>query len=289
MENKFSMTLEENIFLAKRNIIDYIWKSAKLEGLSVTFPDTEAIYNNCNVSNVKADEIVAVNNLKHAWQFILDNIEYEIDYPYICKINQYVGSNLFMNAGFIRNIPVSIGGTTWKPDMPIEFVIREEIEDTCNIENPTERAITLMLRLMRKQVFLDGNKRTAMLAANQIMISNGVGIISVPVELQYEFTKLLINYYETNDMSYIKEFVYHNCIDGVELVKINNENQTYNPNNDFYLKVSATEAQMLKDNDIAYCGKINPDKINVIRISVDDKTKAENLINSVRNNITLKP
>ena len=69
MQAKFNMTREENIFTAKRNIVDYIWKSAKLEGLAVTYPDTEAIYNGMSVSGVKVSEIVAVNNLKHAWQF----------------------------------------------------------------------------------------------------------------------------------------------------------------------------------------------------------------------------
>ena len=65
------MTREQSVFTAKRNIIDYIWKSAQLEGLSVTYPDTEAIYNGMSVPGVKVSEIVAVNNLKHAWQFLL--------------------------------------------------------------------------------------------------------------------------------------------------------------------------------------------------------------------------
>ena len=86
MQEKFNMTREENIFTAKRNIVDYIWKSAKLERLAVTYPDTEAIYNGMSVSGVKVSEIVAVNNLKHAWQFLFDNLDYPIDFPYICKL-----------------------------------------------------------------------------------------------------------------------------------------------------------------------------------------------------------
>lgn len=126
MIDKYQMSLDENIFLAKRNIVDIIWKSAKLEGLNVTFPDTEAIYNGLVVSNIKVDTVIAINNLKHAWQFIFDSIEYPIDYPYICKINQYVGSNLIHDAGFIRKYPVSIGGTLWKPELPIESKIKYE-------------------------------------------------------------------------------------------------------------------------------------------------------------------
>lgn len=216
MEAKYSMTVEENIFVAKRNIIDYIWKSARLEGIGVTFPDTEAIYNGISVPNLKVDDIIAINNLKHAWHFVLENIDYSIDYPFICKINQFVGGgNLIARAGFIRNVPVSIGGTTWKPEIPIESKIKEEIADMQNIESPTERAISLMLHCMRRQMFLDGNKRTSMLAGNQVMIANGTGIISVPIEYQRDFTKLLIDFYESNEADDIKRFVYDKCIDGI--------------------------------------------------------------------------
>jgi len=216
MQAKFNMTRDENIFAAKRNIIDYIWKSAKLEGLAVTYPDTEAIYNGMSVPGIKVSEIVAVNNLKHAWQFLLDNLHYSIDYPYICRINQLVGGdNLIINAGFLRRVPVTIGGTTWKPDIPIEPQIKEELADISTINSPTYKGITLMLYLMRKQMFLDGNKRTSMLAANQVMISSGCGIISVPIERQRDFTKMLVEFYESNDMQPLKEFVYDFCIDGI--------------------------------------------------------------------------
>jgi Fic family protein len=217
MKEKYHMTVEQNIFAAKRNIVDYIWKSARLEGLSVTYPDTEAIYNGIGVGNIKVSEIIAVNNLKRAWHFVLDNLEYPVDYPYICKINQLVGGdNLIINAGFLRRMPVSIGGTAWKPDIPMELQIKEELGELSGITGPTERSIVLMLYLMRRQIFLDGNKRTAMLAANQIMISSGCGIISVPIERQKSFTEMLVRYYESGNMEPLKNFVYEYCIDGIE-------------------------------------------------------------------------
>ncbi len=217
MENKFRMTVEENVFTAKRNIIDYIWKSARLEGLGVTYPDTEAIYNGMSAPGVKVSEIVAVNNLKHSWQFLLDTLDCPTDFKYICQLNRLVGGdNLIIRAGYLRNVSVSMGGTSWKPDMPDEDKIRQDLEKISHIENPTERAITLMLYCMRSQMFLDGNKRTAMLAANHEMIMNGCGIISVPIEKQRDFTKLLVEFYETGDMDAIADFVYGECIDGID-------------------------------------------------------------------------
>lgn len=59
--------------------------------------------------------------MKHAWQFVLDSLDYPVDYPFICQINRLVGGdNLVYHAGFIRNVPMTIGGTSWKPEMPIE-------------------------------------------------------------------------------------------------------------------------------------------------------------------------
>jgi len=215
--DKYSMTVEQNVFVAKRNIVDYIWKSAKLEGIAVTYPDTEAIYNGLIISGMHVDDIQAINNLKYAWRFILETVNYPTNYPLICKINQYVGSNLFPNSGLIRTVPVSIGGTNWKPDLPIEAQIKEELGEVLKLQGKTDKAITIMLYLMRKQMFLDGNKRTAMLTGNHVMVTNGVGIISVPIEVQVRFTELLVQYYESNDMKEIKQFVYDYCIDGIAL------------------------------------------------------------------------
>ena len=214
---KYNMTREQSIFVAKRNIVDYIYKSAQLEGLGVTYPDTEAIFNGVSAPGVKVTDIIAVNNLKHAWQFLLDTLEPPLDYAYVCKLNQLVGGgNLIYDAGYIRKMPVSIGGTTWKPDIPVEDDIKAHLAVLQTIENPTERAIDIMLYGMRGQFFLDGNKRTSMLAANKEMIANGQGVISIPVEIIPQFTPLLVRFYETGRPEAVKEFIYHNCIDGID-------------------------------------------------------------------------
>jgi Fic family protein len=224
MEPKYRMTREDNVFVAKRNIVDYIWKSAKLEGLGVTYPDTDAIYNGMSVANVPVDEIIAVNNLKHAWRFVLENLDSPVDYAYVCQLNRLIGGdNLIRRAGFPRNVPVRIGGTAWTPDMPIETQIKEQLAEILSAPSPTERAIMLTLYLMRKQIFLDGNKRTAMLAGNCVMISSGCGIISVPIEHQQTFRPMLISFYETGDTGPIGSFLYENCIDGMDFEPMDTE------------------------------------------------------------------
>lgn len=210
------MTVEQNIFLAKRNIVDYIWKSAHLEGIDVTFPETQQIYDGGNIGRLRVDEIVTINNLKHAWQFILSTIEQKADFNYLCSINALVGSNLVENAGNLRSGDVRIGGTNWKPSLPSKVTFEEELEKINQIENATQRAIKTMVYIMKSQLFWDGNKRSAMLFANKIMIQNGTGVITIPIEKREEFGKKLIQYYETDEIEELEKFVYDNCIDGIQ-------------------------------------------------------------------------
>lgn len=105
--------------------------------------------------------------------------------------------------------------TVWQPLIPFEYDIRNEMVNISKIEPATKRAISLMLWGMRRQIFIDGNKRTAMMIANKEMIFNGVGIISIPDEHIKSFYELLIKFYETNEMGKIEKFIYDNCVDGI--------------------------------------------------------------------------
>lgn len=216
--NKFSISKEENIFLAKRNLIDNIYKSARLEGIAVTFPQTEAVFNGVNVSSLSVGDVVAINNLKHAWQFVFDTMEYpQTDFAFVCEVNRIIGAGLYNNAGFLRGMPVSIGGTTWRPDLPVKADIIDDISLINKAENATKKAIDLMLYIMRKQMFLDGNKRTAMICANRVLIENGAGLINIDVEHIEEFKTKLIRYYETNQKEEIQDFLFEKCLNAIQI------------------------------------------------------------------------
>lgn len=215
LKDKYNMTQEQNVFLAKRNIVDCIWKSANLEGIAVTFPETQKIYDGGNVAHLRVDEIVTINNLKHSWEFILSTINDQIDFNYICSIHSLVGSNIVESPGKLRIYDVSMGGTKWKPELPSKEKLNDLIEKTAKIEFNTDKAITLMCKLMKMQAFNDGNKRTAMLVANKILIKNGNGIISIAEDNKEEFGYKLIDYYEDeNKLEELKKFIYNNCLDG---------------------------------------------------------------------------
>ena len=227
MENKFNLTREQNIFVAKRNIVDYIWTSANLEGIGVTYPETQAIYDGGIVNGLTVDKIIAINNLKYAWQFILENEGIDYDYKALCQLHKLTCDKLVLdeNLGRIRTTPVNIGGTKWKPQFPIESQIKEELEELLNQndKSKTEISIEIMLWIMRRQMFIDGNKRVAMLFANKIMIDNGCGIITIAQEDQETFFEKLIKFYETGEREDLKQWIYDNAIDGIDLNNETNE------------------------------------------------------------------
>lgn len=221
VENKFNLTRQKNVFIAKRNIVDYIWKSANLEGIGVTYPETQAIYDRGIVNGLTVDKIIAINNLKYAWEFILENENIEYDYITLCQIHKLTTDKLVLDQdlGRLRTTPGNIGGTSWKPLFPIESQIKEELNRLLNQneKSKTEISIEIMLWIMRRQMFIDGNKRVAMLFVNKIMIDNGCGIITISQENQPTFYGKLIKFHESNDMNDLNQWIYETSIDGINL------------------------------------------------------------------------
>lgn len=197
--------------MAKRLLVDSIWKSANLEGLGTTFPKTEAILANAPTTT-KTEEVLFVINMKRAWQFLLDNLDYGNSLMLLREYNKIVGELLFNYAGEIRTIPVQIGGTTWEPEMPHTGIIIDTIENIEQIGDIELRALKFFCYVARSQMFIDGNKRVAQLIANKVLIQNNIGIFQIPIEKLEEFKRLLIEFYETNHDEEIIEFMQMYCI-----------------------------------------------------------------------------
>lgn len=213
-ENEINTKVQLNIDFAKKHLVESIYKQAILEGVATTFADTESIIEGGKVNNMTSEDVMKVVNLKHAWEFILNEnvISSSSTYGLLCEINKLVEQGFYYNAGKIRSVPVSIGGTSWKPSLPIESVIKEELEEIYNSQKTIiDKAIELLLLVMKRQVFIDGNKRTAVIFANHFLISKGKGIIVVPAEHVEEYKRLLIMYYEGKDTKKIKEFLKEKC------------------------------------------------------------------------------
>lgn len=214
VDEELSVEIARNIDFAKKHLVDTIYKQAVLEGIATTLSDTETIVENGKINNMSSEDILKVVNLKHAWEFVLNKnvILSKTDYNILCTINKLVEEGFYYSTGVLRTTPVKIGGTTWVPDLPIESVIREEL-NAIMISNTDDvsKAVELLLYVVRKQMFIDGNKRTSVIYANHYLISKGKGLIAIPVEKIDEYKTLLIKYYETNNSKEIKQFIINNC------------------------------------------------------------------------------
>ena len=200
-----------SISLGKRQLVDSIWKSAGIEGLGTTFPNTEKILENLPVET-RTEEVLFIINMKRAWYFLFDNIEYPNNLSFLREINKICMENLIYDAGSLRTVPVAIGGTSWTPEQPQEGIILRKLDEIDKMPDKLEAALEMFCFVARSQMFTDGNKRVAQLMCNKIMMENDIGILSVPYEKIDTFKGLLVEFYESNDSTDIKAFFRKDCL-----------------------------------------------------------------------------
>lgn len=218
-EDELSSDVINNIAFARANMKMNIYDQAVLEGVATSFPQTEEIIDNGKISGVTATDVQKILNLKHAWEFILDRdvIASRSDYYMLSHIARVVNEGFFAEGGRIRGVPVTIGGSSYVPSLPNELDVKEKIREI--IEESDEvinTAIKLCLYCMKTQIFLDGNKRASVIFANHYLISHGGGFLVIPEKEVPEFKRLLVKYYEGEDIAVIADFMKKYCWKKIE-------------------------------------------------------------------------
>ncbi len=212
--NVLSKRVIQNLDFARANMKSNIYDQAILEGVATSFPQTEDIIDNGTVNGMTANDIQKILNLKHAWEFILDSdvIQANTDYYLLCHIAKLVNEGFFGDGGRIRGVPVTIGGSSYKPPIPVESIVKEKIADILNSQNSViDIAINLCMYCMKTQIFIDGNKRASVIFANHYLISHGQGFLVIPEEHVPEFKKILVAFYEGENMNVIRKFLKEKC------------------------------------------------------------------------------
>lgn len=218
-EDKFSLTPQQSLFLAKKKWDENVYCGMKMENRAVTFPQTQTILNGVNVPEVQLDDIQAILNMRDAWKFLLNTVNEEITFDYWCKLNEYIARNEALEWGKLRTGMVGISGTDYEPPIP------EKEQTTAELENilmngdltATDKALEAFAWGARGQFFWDGNKRTSLMLANKILVSAGAGIMTITDKYMEHFNSLLLDYYNTGDDTELKEFLYKNTIQGIKM------------------------------------------------------------------------
>lgn len=203
-----------SLTLARRYLVDSIYKQAILEGVATTYSQTENIISGGTVGDMTVNDVRKITNLKDAWNFILDEdvLGYETNFAILSEINKYVEASFSHFAGLLRFSDVRVSGCKYIPPLPnindVKDSIRSIVSSNCS---SIDIAIDLALFAMRLQGFYDGNKRTAIIFANHYLISHGRGLLVVPAELTEDYKKLLVEYYETGEKEEIAGFLKSKC------------------------------------------------------------------------------
>lgn len=218
-EDKYHLTKQQSLFLAKKKWDENIYCGMKMENRAVTFPQTQTILQGVNVPNVQLDDIQAILNMRDAWKFLTKTIDEPVTLEYLCKLNEFIARNEALEWGVLRTGTVGISGTDYTPPVPVQAEVSAYLDELINNTQltATEKALETFAWGTRGQFFWDGNKRTSMTLANKILISAGAGILTITDKHMEQFNTLLLHYYNTGDSTSLKEFLYQYTIQGIQL------------------------------------------------------------------------
>lgn len=220
--DKYNLSLKENIFLAKKVLVAQIHNLSRFENCQTTLLQTEQIINGQNVASASLGDIQTILNLKRAYQYVMRHISdgLPVNIPLLKKINSIVAQEDSLAPGDFRTGTVGVtlvDGSRHTPPAMSEVDVQNllgQIENRSN--STTETAIRSMLAFMRQQIFWDGNKRTATLFANAMLIEKGCGILEISELQMPEFNTKLSDFYRSGDDTDVATYLYQNCIFGID-------------------------------------------------------------------------
>lgn len=190
--------------------IDLSWKSSQIEGNTYSLLETERLLRESKTADGKTrEEAVMLLNHKYALRFVLDNPDYlqQLTISRIEDIHSLLIKDLAVDKG-IRHRRVGITGTNYRP-LDNEFQIREAMQSMCDLINSRttifDKALLALVLLSYIQAFMDGNKRTARITSNAILIANGYCPLSFRTVESIDYKKAMLIFYEQNNLYAFKQ------------------------------------------------------------------------------------
>ena len=208
-ENTSKLSKTEYSKEFERLAIDLSWKSSQIEGNTYSLLETEKLLKEKETASGKTkDEAVMLLNHKAVLDFILENPDY-VNPLSVARIED-IHSLLIEGLGIDRNIRnrrVGISGTNYKP-LDNAFQIKEALEDTCVLINSREdifeKGLLALVLLSYIQPFSDGNKRTARIISNAILMHHHYCPLSFRTVDSIDYKKAMLIFYEQNNISAFK-------------------------------------------------------------------------------------
>jgi len=223
--DKYHLSRKESVYLLKKNIVELVYNAGKFEGLNTTLLQTEEIIKYNRANNVAVDDVLTVVNLKRGFEMLLNDLQEPL-IETSKRINRIVAAEDALFPGEIRSggVEVSTIQGRYVPPILTEDDVKNQYDKIMSQEiSETEKALHLFLFISKNQIFWNGNVGTALLIANKIMFSNGLGLLSIPENVFMKFNELLSKYCNSNllvNESNIISFLFEQCIFGINYLKI---------------------------------------------------------------------
>lgn len=201
MENKFKLSKTEMVTLANKDISEYVWQILKFNRSHITFPEVKSIVDGRVLLNMEIEDVVLVHSIVSILKKIILANESVNDmslFDIICLINDELAG---IKSKSIKNT--------------LNDCVKDDIKTISTIPCDTEKAIELLIYCIANNVFPSHNGITALLTANYIMVKNCCGLLLPPPEKRH-ILRELIESYKDDDKDKLKEFIYNDCVFGVE-------------------------------------------------------------------------
>jgi len=194
-----------NIALAKKDRVDYIYNTSALEGNTMTYPEVETLLDGITVGGRKISEEQMILNQNKSVKLLFDLIEnnkFDFTKLTVCLLHNEVSQNEALKWGEFRDANVRIGGTEFIPPKyeTLDNIYEENFKFINTINEPIIQAFTCFLLNAKNQYFYDGNKRTARLMMNGILLSNGYSMLNIKVKDKLKFNEMMIEYYDKDNL-----------------------------------------------------------------------------------------
>ncbi len=206
------------IFQAKKMLPEYVFDTSQLENNPITFPEVKTLMDGITIGGHRISDVQQVLNIKESWLLLLQRISqgtFRVDKAMFHEIHGRIAREEALEWGKFRTGSVSIAGTStyaspaWQD---LELIFERELPQIMIGENPIEQAVRLFLWAALNLFYWDGNKRTARLMATGILINAGLGVFNIRTADILTFNKLMVDFYETKEVSAIAEFLATKCV-----------------------------------------------------------------------------
>ncbi len=210
------------LFQAKRMLPEYVFDTSQLENNPITFPEVQTLIDGITIGGHKISDVEQVLNIKNAWDLILDLVKtnrFTVSKESFHAINDIIARGESLEWGRFRTGRVGIAGTknyTAPLHQELNDIFDNELTVILDCNNVVEQAIRLFLWAALNQFYWDGNKRTARLMANGILVNAGYGVFNIRAGDILEFNTLMVDFYETKQADSIVQFLSQKCIKYIE-------------------------------------------------------------------------